>query len=374
MTAISFSQLPLAAGGALASSAGRLSLWSLARFMRAPLANSALIAMVTLTAMASTNALYFQTGRHPAPMFGQPPDVPVAITQQVVTPAIRKQQAPARVAPLMQSTETTGSVTPAPVAVPSGPVGNSDVYEVQKKLAELNLFQGTVDGYYGPNTAKAIRAFEERNGYKPMGAITPGIVDAVMRADAQGMVPVAQQQVVAPQPIVQKVVAPPPVPVQSPADRVVARLPVIEPQDQIGEALSTVAESAAGTIDSIVASVDGGRTLPEAPAIKPKPLAALLPVDNQPMPKVIQPVAVAPVVAVPAQQAAVAPAGADVNLTAKVQRGLSSLGFLQGPIDGHAGESTAKAIRNFEVYYNYDVTGQVSPQLVDMLVAAGASV
>jgi hypothetical protein len=36
------------------------------------------------------------------------------------------------------------------------------------------------------------------------------------------------------------------------------------------------------------------------------------------------------------------------------------------------GEATAKAIRNFEVYYNYKVTGQVTAELVDMLVAAGA--
>jgi peptidoglycan hydrolase-like protein with peptidoglycan-binding domain len=56
----------------------------------------------------------------------------------------------------------------------------------------------------------------------------------------------------------------------------------------------------------------------------------------------------------------------------KVQVGLASLGFLQGKIDGVAGEATAKAIRNFEVYYNYKVTGAVTPELVDMLSNAGA--
>ncbi|MGB3027935.1 peptidoglycan-binding domain-containing protein, partial [Paradevosia shaoguanensis] len=62
----------------------------------------------------------------------------------------------------------------------------------------------------------------------------------------------------------------------------------------------------------------------------------------------------------------------DPQLVAKVQRGLASLGFLAGSVDGVPGEATAKAIRNFEVYYNYDVTGKVTPQLVDMLTAAGA--
>ncbi|WP_407648155.1 peptidoglycan-binding domain-containing protein [Devosia rhodophyticola] len=46
---------------------------------------------------------------------------------------------------------------------------------------------------------------------------------------------------------------------------------------------------------------------------------------------------------------------------------------MHGPIDGEAGEETARAVRNFEVYYNYDVTGRVTPQLVDLLAAAGAT-
>jgi hypothetical protein len=64
----------------------------------------------------------------------------------------------------------------------------------------------------------------------------------------------------------------------------------------------------------------------------------------------------------------------DPVIVAKVQRGLASLGFLHGPADGIAGEATAKAIRNFEVYYNYKVTGRISPELLDLLVQNGASI
>jgi peptidoglycan hydrolase-like protein with peptidoglycan-binding domain len=64
----------------------------------------------------------------------------------------------------------------------------------------------------------------------------------------------------------------------------------------------------------------------------------------------------------------------DRELVSKVQRGLSSLGFLRGEVDGVAGEATAKAVRNFEVYYNYQVTGRVTPGLVNLLVAAGAQI
>lgn len=386
MTALSLSGLPLAAGGAVASSAGRAGLWTLTRFMRAPLSNSALLAMLTLTAMAGSNALYHQAGRHPAPLFApasiqtasaQPAVVPVVrpkITQPLVAPA----PAPAVLAPMVTSTETTGSV--APVQIPAGPVGNQDVYAVQKRLAELGLFNGTVDGYYGPNTAKAIRAFEDRNGFKPMGAMSPAIVDAITHADDRGM---AQHQAVAAPVViaapvtaalVEPVVAPQPVAAPQP-DRLVARLVEPTPQDPIGDALNTVAESAAGTIDSIVASVDGGRKLPDAPAMAPMP--------QVPVGSVAQP-ASQPVLLPPIQVAATEPTAptarpapaqnVDYGLTAKVQRGLASLGFLQGPIDGHAGDATARAIREFEVYYNYKVTGQITPQLVDMLVAAGATV
>src|SRR5690606_24221851 len=41
----------------------------------------------------------------------------------------------------------------------------------------------------------------------------------------------------------------------------------------------------------------------------------------------------------------------DPKVVSAIQRGLASLGFLHGKIDGVAGEATAKAIRNFEVYY-----------------------
>ena len=62
----------------------------------------------------------------------------------------------------------------------------------------------------------------------------------------------------------------------------------------------------------------------------------------------------------------------DPKVVGAIQRGLASLGFLHGAIDGVAGEATAKAIRNFEVYYNYNVTGRITPELVNLLVQNGA--
>jgi hypothetical protein len=149
------------------------------------------MAMVTLTALAGSNALYFQTARHPAPLFAPAPDVPetasiVQAPEAPVLPQLRQAESPQPV-----SQETTSSVTPQvqTPAVPAGPVGNPQVFELQKKLTELKLFQGTVDGFYGPMTARAIRTFEERNGMTPTGAISPSLIDAILRADAMGMAP-----------------------------------------------------------------------------------------------------------------------------------------------------------------------------------------
>ncbi|WDR06419.1 peptidoglycan-binding domain-containing protein [Devosia rhodophyticola] len=286
MTATTLTHLPLAAGSAIATSLGRMGLWALSRYFRAPLTNTALAALVGMTALAGSNALYFQTAIHPAPMFMADPTVPPplpAVQQSRVAPA--PQLAPMPV--VAEPVPVTGSVAPQS----DGPVGNTDVYNLQKKLSEMRLFQGELDGYYGPMTAQAIRAFETRNGYKPTGAMSSEIVDAIMRADAQGLAP-RPQAAAAPipmPPLVQTRTEAAPVlraaviePVYQ--DRLIARLPPIEPQDQIGEALNTVAQSAANTIDGIVSAIDNGRSAPTSNYV---------PVPSQPVGRTIarQPVA-----------------------------------------------------------------------------------
>ena len=385
MTATTFTRLPLLAGSVVATHLGRVGRWTLARYMRAPLASTGLMAMVTLTAMAASNALYFQEHRHPAPLFGagdaavRSMAAPVAdLAEQSVVPMQRS------VVPSVDqvSNETTGSLSSAPAPLPEGPVGNKEAFSVQKKLTELGLFQGTVDGYYGPMTAQAIRKFEERNNMTPTGALTRNVIDAILRADAAGMVPVQRQAAVAaPRVVAQPVVQPavvqpvPPAPVQA-APRVATQLPPLTPVDH---AVDTVGNAAAQTLDSIVAAVDGGRSAPTTSAAPmpvmasatPRPpaqhVASLEPIAPP------QPVAEAAPAAKVAVQAPVAPAN-DRELVSQIQRGLASLGFFRAPIDGHPGEATAKAIREFETFHSYQVTGAVNPDLVGLLRDSGATI
>lgn len=386
MTATTLSRLPLLAGSAVAASLGRAGLWAISRYMRAPLASTGMLALVTLTALAASNALYFQTARHPSPFFA--PAMDVAVVQPAVAPlpmpAPERQSAVVVAGPPDVNQETTGSVAAVTPVVPTTPVGNTDAFAVQKKLAELGLFNGTVDGFYGPMTANAIRAFEQRNGLEPTGAMTPDVIDAILRADAAGMVPVAQpapivQQTVAVQPTAQPQASVQPAPQP---DRVVARLPTLSPVD---EAVDTIGNAAAQTIDSIVAAVDGGRTTPSAPAVRPVPALPLVATQQaQQMPAPVQVASLEPMAAprpaaavqAPDQAVAattVAPAN-NVQLVSTIQQGLASLGFYHGSIDGHPGDATAKAIREFENFHSYRVTGQVKPDLVDLLRQAGAAI
>ena len=61
-------------------------------------------------------------------------------------------------------------------------IGNADIAAMQEKLKQLGLFDGTVDGYYGPKTADAIRAFEQRHGLPRTGAASPQVIEAVRGA------------------------------------------------------------------------------------------------------------------------------------------------------------------------------------------------
>ena len=424
MTALTISHLPLAVGGAVASSAGRIGLWAIGRFARAPLAYTGIFAMTTLTVMAGSNVLYHQEHRHPAPLFSPSASAQIAELQEVepVPPPARRASAPV---------QQTRQVVPAPVATSEttgslagdmgsdGPVGNAKVYAVQKKLQEMQLFSGKVDGYYGPMTADAIRKFESGNGRTPEGALTPDVVDAILAAPVGGpsamvvepqqqpvewqqpaprpnnvyVAPaVAQQQMPAPieTPVTQQAEVPPLVfdqPVQRQAQvqqqpqQQVYRAPVqqqpVQQQapvliarqvDSGPEAIfDEVADGAAGVFDSVA---QGVQDLVQQPQSSVRHVPA--PVQTRTPPASMATASIKPAAVQATPPAGRTEAANDPQLVSKVQRGLASLGFLAGAVDGVPGEATAKAIRNFEVYYNYPVTGKVTPQLVGMLENAGA--
>jgi peptidoglycan hydrolase-like protein with peptidoglycan-binding domain len=377
MSVDAFSGLPFQAGHAVAAAAGRTAMWAITAYLRAPLRNTAIVALTTLSAMAGSNALYKQAGHHPAPMFGSFDGKAAKAEAAPVMPVDR----PAKLMAL-PSPETTGSVAKTvatPELVAAKPVGNEDVFEIQRKLTAFKLFDGKVDGLFGPRTSRSIRAFEEMVGRKPTGQLSPEIV-ALIKATPITLEPAKAET----QPTIALEPAPLQQTVEEPAPAALAlveeekSLPAPAPlaaeqvQPEAAVQVTPAVETAAPVAEepAVQADADGIATLEMT-----SPPAAEA---NAPTKRTVQTIAVrasAPepavteVVTTPIDLTKVA---TDPKIVGAIQRGLASLGFLHGEIDGVAGEATAKAIRNFEVYYNYNVTGRITPELVNLLVQNGA--
>jgi len=316
--------------------------------------------------------------------------------------------------------ETTASIGPE-----DGPLDNDDVAEIQRKLTSMQVFDGKVDGIYGPRTARAIKAFETRMGLPPRGELSRELLNAVRAAPVilpaassrPQPAPAVQPQPAAvaqpqPAPVVQPIVEPAPAAIVATP---VASLPAPAPLAMTGdaplvtaslpkkqvmrreipstpeEAMDLAVQTAGEAIDTIVDGVQSlAMTTPGRQARQAEPVELVAPTVTTAAlrsPQIGVPLTVGeepdamtseniPGVdtAAGVEDLMTPISVTDPVIVAKVQRGLGSLGFLHGPADGVAGEATAKAIRNFEVYYNYKVSGRISPELLDLLVQNGASI
>lgn len=441
MTAASFARLPLQVGGVALAQAGQAALWVIQRYMRAPLNNTAIAALVVTSAMAGSNALYGQRHSHPAPLFAAAEDVTTgSIDSEPVIPRTRPKtftvSAPAPV--------NLASTAPAEAeSEPVKPIGNTEVFELQRKLEQMQFFTGRVDGYYGPQTATAIRKFEQKNGLKVTGELRRETIDMILAAPLTAPEPTPSPAAAAPleqapeptaitlpnaqaEPVENALPAATQAKPQSLAVNVKPLLPtgstnvkaaaksttaklLGRPVPQSPEqALEMAANTAGDAIETIVDGVQAvamsspPRSTPQQKFAVPEktlstaeaaPAVDLVPKSQTAKPQQLAALPDSPRVGVPLKIEEEAPKPGEtiavldgdktpdqvkpVSVTdpifvAKVQRGLSSLGFLHGPADGVAGEATAKAIRNFEVYFNYKVTGRITPELLDLLVENGA--
>lgn len=436
MTAATLTHLPMMAGGAALASVGRLAGWAFAQYMKAPLTHTGVFTVAALTVLTASNALYFQERAHPAPLFAPPPATQAPAIAETAEPSVPVRPAARRpapqVLPSLPAVETTGSVAREADVV----IGNAEVFDLQVKLKAMGHFDGAVDGYYGPQTAEAIRSFEAAQGLRPLGELNRDILDAVRNAPivspsaAADPPPAVPDADLAPGPrplaVIAPLAAPEPLALapQPPADTGAVRRPHRElpstPQEAMNIAVDTAGEALETIIDGVQTVImtppaDAGEDIVPPLRVVGRPVAAATTVTTAPaamapppaQPAATQvamlastpasvatpavtaaPTATAAASVQPANTAAVPATGSDTapeslmppfsvtdpEIVSSVQRGLASLGFLHGPADGVAGAATAKAIRNFEVYFNYDVTGRISPELLDLLVQNGAAI
>ncbi len=279
MTSIAISRLPKIAGKAMFNTGWNVVKWVFTQIFNKPLLSFVIIAMSVGSLMSVNNALFLQSQTHPSPFFAKKQDIALNVAP-IIAPIVAPIPAPI--------------VTPmAPIPAISKAVAKIDhaiIISLQNRLVSLGFLSGKVDGFYGSDTANAIRSFEKYVGRKPVGALTPAIAQEILNYKKTSLV------------------------------------------------------------KSNVSAV--GRDVAEDPLMK-----------------IVRSAAISSNVGVNSQKQNI-----DAHLIEKVQKGLISLGFLYGKADGVMGQATARAIREFEVFQNYKVSGEVSLELLDMLKSSGASI
>lgn len=133
---------------------------------RRPTDSLALSAAAIAVVAVIVNALYMQKGPHPAPMFSiqARPVAAFDATGTVATPRPRPLDRDAAPSPAEFRTRT------------------EIVADIQRELHRRGLYDGTVDGVFGPKTDAAIRDFEQTTGRRPSGEPTEALLQAIQQA------------------------------------------------------------------------------------------------------------------------------------------------------------------------------------------------
>lgn len=150
---------------------------ALRRWLRKDVVVWAGVGLVTCTIFV--NALFLQSGPHPAPIFANKPPAPPA-------------------APVVRQVATTGEATgalvlPRPRPNEAVPVRNDAparsrgeiVADIQKELARRGFYSGATDGIYGAKTDAAIRDFEQAAGLRPGNMPDENLLRTIMGSNAK---------------------------------------------------------------------------------------------------------------------------------------------------------------------------------------------
>jgi peptidoglycan hydrolase-like protein with peptidoglycan-binding domain len=108
------------------------------------------------------NALFLQSGPHPAPIFA---NKPVPVTAPLIGPVVSMMPG--------QGAKSDGS---------SNKPRSETVAEIQRALTKHGFYDGPADGIYGPKTDAAIRDFEQAAGLRPSAEPNDVLLAAINRS------------------------------------------------------------------------------------------------------------------------------------------------------------------------------------------------
>ncbi|ATN33541.1 hypothetical protein ACO34A_06935 [Rhizobium sp. ACO-34A] len=301
----------------------------------------------------AANALWYQPGRHPSPIFRtrdaadfnalagvarnpmQEQDPGNTTTFKIERAPAEGEQPPADAEPVQQ----------AQAPLPSGDLDGDGVSElavaVQTELSRRGLYAGDPDGVIGPQTEAAISLFQKSVGMEPSGLVSDELL-AALRVDNSATAAVPKQR--------------------PPAD----------------------VSSAQATKDPVAAAIRSAEkvvtTAPTRPVAKPETARAIQPKPVQPRPAPLNSERPTPPAAIPASadanDAEALPAALtdapDPGLVMEIQRGLSNIAYTDVSIDGVAGDQTRAAIRRFQRHYRLPENGEPNAAVLKKLKDIGA--
>ncbi|OWV88058.1 peptidoglycan-binding protein [Rhizobium sp. R635] len=140
------------------------------------------IAFAVIFSFVAANALWYQPGLHPHPIFRtRDPQSPNVLGAR--RPAEEPQGDVTTFRIERPEDGATTNATPAPAAAGQQP--SQLVMDIQQQLVRRGLYSGTPDGIIGPRTSAAILFFEETVGMAQSGDATPEVL-AALKTDAAG--------------------------------------------------------------------------------------------------------------------------------------------------------------------------------------------
>ena len=125
------------------------------------------------------NALFLQSGPHPAPIFANKP----ATVSHSLTEAD---------AALPRAQSGVVVTTPLPIAAPR--LRAQIVADIQRELTRRGYYDGHPDGVYGPKTDAAIREFEQAAGLRPSQEPSDALLAEIARAPEKPKPSAAQKR------------------------------------------------------------------------------------------------------------------------------------------------------------------------------------
>lgn len=307
-------------------------------------------AFAVIFGFVSANALWYQPGKHPAPILSTRDEIaaaPVPVSgagdairdaieavpaRRVTTYRIERGDDTSTASIPVPDVETIIDAAAADGAAPAAaaPAGDPLLADIQALLKHKGFYGGEVDGLMGPMSTNAIRNWQRKAGIEETGAPSEAVLETLKHG---GRI----------EPIVPRPEARPEARPEMPATRTAKAERKLTPP----------------------VTVPAG-----APTAKPAGKAAAKPVAKPTEKREQAQPAVATPADNPVAQTVSAPGGSE--LVRRIQSGLSNIAYADIAVDGMIGEETKNAIRAFETHYRLPVTGEPNERVLQKLLDIGA--